>query len=143
MRKVLLFIATTALLAGMAGSASALSFSASSLVQENNANCGNFEEGLPIIGSAKFVRTFNKLKVTYSAKNLAKSTKYQLSIWNATAGACEDLGAPANFVTTSTGAGKVTGEIEVPEKDYQFFATAEGGASPFTNDSFIVTLPRP
>jgi hypothetical protein len=139
----MLFIATTALVAGLAGSASATSFSVSSLVQESNANCGKFEEGLAIIGSSKFIRTFNKVKVTYSAKHLAKSTSYEVSLWNATGGKCEFLGNTASFVTTSAGAGKATGEIEVPEKDNEFFATAEGGAKPFTNDSFIVTLPRP
>ena len=85
MRKVLLFIATTALVAGMTGIASAESLTATSLVQENNANCGKYLGGQAIIGSSKFTRTFNKVKVTYSAKHLAKSTTYQLSIWNATA----------------------------------------------------------
>jgi hypothetical protein len=59
MRKVSLLITTTALVvAGMSGSASALSLSASSLVQEENGFCGKFVVGGgPIIGSAKFTRT--------------------------------------------------------------------------------------
>jgi hypothetical protein len=70
----------------MTGTASAESLSASSLVQENNSNCGKLVEGQPIIGSAKFKRTFNKLKVTYSAKHLAKSTTYFLGFYNNTGG---------------------------------------------------------
>ncbi len=144
MRKVMLFIATTALVVGITGSASALSFSASALVQENNGNCGRFEEGLAINGTAKFTRTFNKLKVTYSAKHLAKSTRYFLEFYNNTGGACQFLGDPVSFVTTTSGAGKATGEMEVAEADYEFFVdgASEGGA-PFSNDSFTVTLPRP
>ncbi len=100
----------------MTGTASAESLSASSLVQENNSNCGKLVEGQPIIGSAKFKRTFNKLKVTYSAKHLAKSTTYFLGFYNNTGGACEFLGDSVSFVTNAAGTGKGTGEIEVAEK---------------------------
>ena len=127
----------------MTSAASAESLSASSLVQENNASCGKFVEGQPINGSAKFKRTFNKVKVTYSAKHLAKSTEYFLSFYNNTGNACEFIGRPATFVTIATGAGKVTAEIEVPEKDYEFFVDGEAGSAPFSNDSFTVVLPRP
>ena len=144
MRKVLLAVATTAIVAGMAGSASALSFTATSLVQENNGSCGLLEQGNQIIGSTKFTRTFNKLKVTYKAKDLAKSTLYELNFFNATAGNCQFLGTATVFKTSSTGVAKVTGEMEVPESDNEFFVDGENDFSaPFTNDSFIVTLPRP
>jgi hypothetical protein len=144
MRKVLLFIATTALVAGMTGIASAESFTATSLVQENNGNCGKYVGGSAIIGNAKFTRTFNKLKVVYTAKHLAKSTRYELDFYNDTAGICEFIGNPASFVTTATGAGKGTGEMEVAEGDYEFFADGVStGGAPFGNDSFTVTLPRP
>jgi hypothetical protein len=142
MRKVLLFIATTTLVVGMAGTASALSFSATSLVQENNNLCGEFEEGFPIIGSAKFTRTFNKLKVTYSAKHLGKSMRYFFEFFNNTAGICEFLGESVSFVTTATGVGKVTAEMEVPEEDVEFFVHADDELDPI-NGSFTVVLPRP
>jgi hypothetical protein len=141
MRKVLLLVSTTALVAGIAGTAYAESFTAQSLVQQDNASCGHFVEGFPIIGSAKFTRTFNTLKITYTAKHLATLTGYGFEVYNATAGVCEFLAEPAEFVTTATGVGKVTASIEVPEKDYEFFATAFGAGA--FNDSFIVTLPRP
>lgn len=143
MRKILLFSATTALVAGMAGSASAQKFTATSLVQENNGNCGKFVEGQPINGTAKFTRTFNKRKVTYSAKHLAKSTQYFLEFYNNTGGVCEFLGDPVSFVTTASGAGKATGEMEVAEKDYEFFVDGASDSAPSSNDSFTVTLPRP
>lgn len=145
MRKVLLLIMTTALVvaAGMSGTASALSFTATSLVQEENASCGKFiEGGGPIIGSAKFTRTGNLLTVTYKAKHLAKATEYVLEFL--TANGCEFLGTPAFFFTTATGVGKVTASMEVPEKDFEFFVDADTSiAPPFSNDSFIVTLPKP
>ena len=140
----LLLVATAALVAGTAGSASALSFTATSLVQENNDECGLFVVTEPINGSAKFTRTFNKLKVTYKAKHLAKSTFYELRFFNATAGACQSLGSAALFITSPTGTANVTAELEVPEGDNAFFVDGETTFSaPFNNDSFVVTLPRP
>jgi hypothetical protein len=145
MRKTLLLTATTALVAcaGGTASASAASFSASSLVQFENGNCGKYVSGKPINGSAHFIRTANKLKVTYSAKKLAKLTTYHLQFFNANP--CEFLGSPATFLTTSTGVGKVTAEMEIPEGDVEFFVDGsdEGAAAPFTNDSFTVVLPKP
>ncbi len=144
MRKVLLLAMTTALVAAMGGTASAVSLSATSLVQENNGNCGRFESGQQIIGSAKFTRTFNKLKVVYKAKHLAKSTRYNLEFFNATEGVCQFLGTPASAITSTSGAVTITGEMEVPEGDFEFFAdgTSTSGG-PFSNDSFTVVLPRP
>ena len=140
----LLLVATTVLVAGTAGSASALSFSATSLVQQNNANCGKFVEGQPITGSAKFTRTFNKLKVTYKAKQLATLNTYDLQFWSDTAGECQLLGSNGTFVTTARGVGTFTAELEVPEKFSEFFVDGESlGGPPFSNDSFVVTLPRP
>ncbi len=140
----LLLVARTALVAGMSGNASALSFTATSLVQENNANCGKLVEGQPITGSAKFTRTFNKLKVTYKAKQLANLNTYELQFWSDTGGECQLLGSNGDFVTTAKGVGTFTAELEIPEKDDDFFVDGVSlGGPPFSNDSFIVTLPRP
>jgi hypothetical protein len=85
-----------------------------------------------------------RVKVTYTAKHLAKSATYFLDFYNNTAGACQLLSSPASFVTTATGVGKVTAQIEVAEGDYEFFVDAVTSAGkPFGNDSFTVTLPRP
>ena len=144
MRKVLLFIATAALVAAMGGTASAASVSATSLVQENNGNCGKFVEGQPIIGTAKFTRTINKLKVSYKAKHLAKLMTYELEFYNATGGECQFLGISGSAVTTKSGSVTINGEMEVPEKDVEFFVDGFNDfAAPFTNDSFITTIPRP
>jgi hypothetical protein len=141
MRKVLLLIATTALVGGMAGTASAESFTASSLVQYENGNCGKYVAGRPISGKATFTRTANKLKVTYTAKKLAKSTTYGLQFWTTP---CSFLGEAAKFVTTATGVGKVTAELEVPEADVEFFVDgASFGGPPYSNDSFTAVLPKP
>jgi hypothetical protein len=144
MRKVVLFLTTCALAGGMASTASAESFTAQSLVQSENGNCGHYVVGGgAIIGTAKFVRTVNKLTVTYKAKHLAKSSTYELYFYNATGGACEFLGAPAKAVTTSTGALSVTGQMEVPAGDYEFFVDAVNteGKAPFGADSMISVLP--
>src|SRR5262249_27742539 len=102
MRKLLLLATTTALVAGLGGTASAASLTATSLVQQNNGACGKFVEGLPINGTAKFTRTANKLQVTYKAKHLAKSATYSLEFFG---NGCSFLGTPATFVTTATGSG--------------------------------------
>jgi hypothetical protein len=142
MRKVLLIASAAALLAGMAGTASATSFTATALVQEENANCGHFVEGLPINGTAKFTRTGNILKVTETVKHLAKLATYYFYFYNANP--CVFLGQPGVFVTTATGAGKVTASMEIPENDVEFFVDVVTSAgAPFGNDSFIVTLPKP
>ncbi len=142
MRKVLVLTATTALMAGMAGTAYATSYKATELVQKENGNCGRFEEGKPIIGSAKFTRTENKLKVTYKAKGLAPLTTYEFEFYNASP--CELIATSGSLTTNAKGAGSVTAEIAVPEKDAEFFVDVLNfGASPFGADSFIATLPKP
>ncbi len=56
-------------------------------------------EGLPIIGSAKFSRIENKLKVTYKAKGLAAATTYEFVFYNASP--CELLARAATFTTNA------------------------------------------
>ena len=144
MRKVLLFIATTALVGGMTSTASAETFTAQSLVQSENGNCGHYVVGGgKIIGTSKFVRTVNKMTVTYKAKHLAKSSSYQLELWNETGGACQFLGTIASGLTTTTGSISLTGSMEVPEADYEFFSDAVNteGKLPFAADSLISVLP--
>jgi hypothetical protein len=92
-----------------------------------------------IIGSAKFHPPDNKLQVSYKAKQLGKSTTYRFSI-ERHGGGPTFLGPPAHLGLTARGVGTVTGAIQVPETDYEVFATAEGN---FTfNDSFIVGAPQ-
>jgi hypothetical protein len=144
MRKALLFLATTALLGVAAAPASAESHVAQSLVQLENGNCGHYiVGGPPIIGTSKFTRIVNKMTVAYKVKHFAKLSKYELELWNATGGACQLLGTIASGVTTSTGALSLSGSMEVPAADYEFFSDAVNteGKLPFSGDSLISIVP--
>lgn len=140
MRKIVLPATTVVIVLAMAATASAKSLSASALVQSGNGNCGHYEPGGPIAGSAKFKRTGNVVKVTYSVKTLTPSTKFEMRLYSGAS--CSLLETGGAFTTNSKGAGKITTEMLVPEGEVEFFLDATSG--PFTNnDSFIVTLPKP
>jgi hypothetical protein len=144
MRKLSLLATTTVLVLSGAGAAYAASFKGSALVQSGNSNCGKYElGGGPIVGSAKFVRTENKLKVAYKVKPLAPSETYELQVWDANP--CGLITGAGTFHTSAKGVGKITAEVAVPEEDSEFFVDAIASASvtPFISDSFIVTLPKP
>jgi hypothetical protein len=144
MRKLSFVAMTAALVLGATGTAHAASFKGSALVQSGNANCGKYELlGGPVTGSAKFVRTENKLKVTYKAKQLAPEETYELLFYDANP--CGVITGAGTFVSSKKGTGKITAEVTVPEENSEFFvdAAALGSGLPFSNDSFVVTLPKP
>jgi len=135
-RLALLTLASLAAMAPMTGVASAKTYTAKSIIQQDNSFCGDFVEGLKEIGIATLKRTGNSVTTVYVLKSGLPDTEYSIELWG---GSCEYLGELASFTTNKHGAGKGKGAMSVPAGDTSFFATGvtQGTAS----DSVAVELP--
>jgi hypothetical protein len=140
MRKLMVCAFTVVALASMSGVASATAVKAKSNIQRFNADCGN-STGEAKIGTAVLKRVNNEVSVTYKLTNGIANDHYEVTLWNATGGACEDLGAVASFTTSAKGKGSAKGEITVPETDVKFFATGLDSIDGEFNDALTVNLP--
>jgi hypothetical protein len=141
MRKLVILCALTALaVAAMSGAASAALVKATAPVQFHNENCGRNTEGKKI-GTSVFKRLGNTVEVTYKLTKGLPGDHYEISLWNATGGACQDLGTIASLTTNKKGEGTAKGTIAVPAGDEMFFSTGLDKFEGFYNDSLTVLLP--
>lgn len=91
-------------------------------IQGGNGYCGENLEELPVLGTVKFQRKGNVLKVAARLKTGVANTTYGIDIAGP---GCEYLGRLGEFTTNKKGAGHGKGEITVPEGDTEFFADVD------------------
>lgn len=141
MRKIMVCALAVVGVACMGGVASAtLPVRAKAVVQKNNANCGN-STGTAKIGVVNYKRIGNAVELVYKLTAGEPRAPYEVSLWNASAGACENLGTIASFTTTAKGTGSAKGSINVPAGDFQFFATGLDLKTFQYNDALTTNLP--
>jgi hypothetical protein len=139
MRKLMIGVLTLVVVGCMSATAFAGGVKATSEIQEHNAGCGN-NEALPKAGTAKLTRKVNSVSITYKLAVGDPEEVYTLELWNATGGACEEIGVAGKFTTNAKGKGTGKGTITVPQADSEFFATGIDSKSGFS-DALTVKLP--
>ena len=111
-------------------------------IQWENGFCGENETELPVIGTVKFVRKGNTVKLKVSVKKGRPNTAYKVQL---AGNECIEIGEVVAFTTNAKGVGKAAGQIAVPAEDTEFFADVdtEGFHSAFENegDTPYVSLP--
>jgi len=131
-----LVVLTVGVWQGVAG-ASATS-SASARVEYRNQDCG-LRTGNKKIGTVKFERSGNTVKVNFRLTKGRPDTTYLIVLYAVPDSGCE-VGLPVDFlVTDAQGKGHVGGKVDLMGNPKKFFASAFDGD--VYNDSLIVNLP--
>jgi hypothetical protein len=129
-----------AVMALAAGVASAKAVKATANIQGGNFACGANIESDPVLGTVKFVRKENVVKLVVKLAKGEPETVYKVQLAD---GFCGELGQVAEFTTNKKGVGHAKGTIAVPPEETEFFADVDpfGFAIEPGNDTPHVTLP--
>lgn len=140
MRKLLgVFALTLAIAATMGGVASAKTEHGTAPFQKGNNSCGTSQPADPVIGSAKFKRSGNKVTLSVKLTKGAANTAYSVDV---VAGGCSFRGiTPVHFTTNAKGKGHGTGTFEALGTEHEFFANPYPTASFEFNETPYVPLP--
>jgi len=116
-----LVVAGAALVAQVAP-AGALTVTAEAHVEYGNADCGDTVLGAPVIGSARFVRSGDRMAVRYVMTAGDAATDYE--VWLFDADTCGPLRRLGSFTSDAAGGGSVTSKQVGVAGSSRFYAVA-------------------
>jgi hypothetical protein len=120
--------------------ASAKTVHATAPVQKGNGSCGANQPADPVIGSAKWKRSGNKVSLSVNLTNGRANTGYSVDVVENHCNSVVGLKL-INFKTNAKGKGKGTATFEVPGAAKEFFANVYPTGQFELNETPSVSLP--